>query len=330
MRRVNRSKTFFISTFLSGALLATANLQAAPVSVAAPQEARRRLVVAADGFRGTPYRYGGLSAGGLDCSGLVYLSFKEGLNLTVPRTVATLYAWAEPVARSGLQPGDLVFFNTTGPIAHVGVYAGDGRFIHAASEGTATGVIYSSLDEDYWRRAYAGAGRALPAEDLLGLRLSVSAAPSWGFGDRTEPLRGLALKAGVAADVSVLGFAFRPGLELGAQGDAALGVVRFPLTLSVSRGDLFRFFAGPTLSFGDAGIDAAAGERGYTADGGFFGELGLAWTPFSFRAADGKLALFGELAWQTYTRDAGLEADWTADLAANLRFSTGLRYQWEI
>jgi len=315
---------------LLSVFLTAASLWAAPVSIAAPKEARRRLVAAADGFRGTPYRYGGLSPSGLDCSGLVYLSFKEGLNLTVPRTVATLYAWAEPVARSGLQAGDLVFFNTTGAISHVGVYAGDGRFIHAASDGPVTGVIFSSLDEAYWRRAYAGAGRALPAENLLGLLLSVSAAPSWGLGDRTEPLRGLALKAGAAADVSVLGFAFRPGLELGAQGDAALGVIRFPLTLSVSRGDLFRFFVGPTLSFGDAGIDAAAGERGYTADGGFFGELGLTWTPFSFRAADGKLALFGELAWQTYTRDAGLEADWSADLAANLRLSTGLRYQWGI
>ncbi len=328
MRGRKQGKLFFALTILFGMFLAAASLPAAPLSVAAPQDARRRLLATAEGLRGTPYRYGGLSSGGLDCSGLVYLSFKEGLNQTVPRTVRALYAWAEPVARAGLQAGDLVFFNTTGPIAHVGLYAGDGRFIHAASDGAVTGVIYSSLEEDYWRRAYAGGGRALPAENLLGLRVRVSAAPSWGDGYRTEPVRGVALKAGAGVDLTVLGWTFQPGLEAGIQWDAALGVVRVPLTLSVGRGDLFRFFAGPTLSFGDAALDRAAGKRDYAAGGGVLGEVGLAWTPVSFRAADGRLALFGELAWQTYTRAAGLEADWSADLAANLRFSTGIAYAW--
>jgi probable lipoprotein NlpC len=58
--------------------------------------------------------------------------------VAVPRTVRTLKSWTEPLSLSDLQIGDLVFFDTTGPLAHVGIYLGEGRFIHAASDGAKT------------------------------------------------------------------------------------------------------------------------------------------------------------------------------------------------
>ncbi|MDR2258307.1 MAG: C40 family peptidase [Treponema sp.] len=131
----------------------------------AARETRFRVINAAGKYEGVPYRYGGIDPGGLDCSGLVYLSFRDALSVSVPRTTTGLYAWVEKIPPDeDVQPGDLVFFktNNTGAVSHVGIYTGDGRFIHAASEGPATGVMYSALNEAYWRRTYTGAGRVLP------------------------------------------------------------------------------------------------------------------------------------------------------------------------
>jgi len=132
---------------------------------AAYQEARSRLLAAAGKYEHTPYRYGGKDRKGLDCSGLVALSFLDALGISVPRSAENLYSWVEKVPIDNAQPGDLVFFRTTktNKISHVGIFTGDGRFIHSASEGPVTGVIYSRLDEKYWSRTYAGAGRAFPA-----------------------------------------------------------------------------------------------------------------------------------------------------------------------
>lgn len=132
---------------------------------AAYREARARLLAAAGKYERTPYRYGGMDRRGLDCSGFVFLSFSDALGISVPRNAESLYSWVEKIPIDKAQPGDLVFFRTTGSgkISHVGILTGKGRFIHSASSGPKTGVIYSRLDEKYWARTYAGAGRALPA-----------------------------------------------------------------------------------------------------------------------------------------------------------------------
>jgi probable lipoprotein NlpC len=126
------------------------------------QDARERFIKAAQTYRGVPYRYGGRSRSGLDCSGLVVLSFRDSLQLEVPRSAEDLYHWTERLEREQIRPGDLVFFAQQGRIFHVGIYIGEGWFFHSASSGPKTGVIYSRLDESFWSRNYAGAGRALP------------------------------------------------------------------------------------------------------------------------------------------------------------------------
>ena len=132
---------------------------------ASAAEARLLLLETANSYLGTPYRYAGLNRKGLDCSGLVYVSFKEGLGHETPRSAGAIYAWTEKITTAELRPGDLVFFITTGPgISHVGIYMGEGMFIHSASQGPRTGVMYSYLDESYWKRTYKGAGRALPLD----------------------------------------------------------------------------------------------------------------------------------------------------------------------
>jgi cell wall-associated NlpC family hydrolase len=106
---------------------------------------------------GTPYRYGGASPKGFDCSGLVYYSYRKA-GIKVPRTTREQYRRSEHIKLSSLRPGDLVFFRISrDKPAHVGIYAGSGQFIHAPSNGKQ--VSYASLVDPYWEARVVGAGR---------------------------------------------------------------------------------------------------------------------------------------------------------------------------
>ena len=165
---------FFNASIFTPAVFAVDPIQERPLQGVSADEARLMLITAAQSLLGTKYRYAGLDRNGLDCSGFVFLSFMEGLNYAVPRTSESMYAWAEKINTEELAPGDLVFFITSGQrISHVGIYTGDGGFIHSASRGPNTGVIYSRLDESYWRRTYKGAGRALPWDEQAFQAISV-------------------------------------------------------------------------------------------------------------------------------------------------------------
>lgn len=130
-----------------------------------------RIVRTAYGFLGSAYARGGTGAAGgpggpvFDCSGLVYRTFRDAAGLELPRSVSGLLAWGR-AADSPLHVGDLLFFDTLeggpkGTPDHVGIYAGAGSFVHAASEGRHRGVTVSSLDQDYYRSRFIGARRLL-------------------------------------------------------------------------------------------------------------------------------------------------------------------------
>lgn len=123
------------------------------------------LVSAAMGFLGVPYRRGGTSAEtGFDCSGLVKTVYQDSLGLVLPRVAAQQAASTKKVARNDLQPGDLVFFNTMRrAFSHVGIYIGDGKFVHAPRSGA--GVRIESLSGAYWKKRFNGARRVLALDD---------------------------------------------------------------------------------------------------------------------------------------------------------------------
>jgi cell wall-associated NlpC family hydrolase len=110
---------------------------------------------------GTPYRYGGNSPeGGFDCSGLVNYVYRDMLDLRLPRTSRDLFAMPHvPIATDRLAGGDLVFFGSGGAVSHVGIYVGEGRFVHAPSSGGT--VRLDRLDGHWWRDHYSGARRLL-------------------------------------------------------------------------------------------------------------------------------------------------------------------------
>jgi probable lipoprotein NlpC len=360
----------------------------------------------------------------LDCSGLVYLSFRDALALGVPRTAESLYAWAERIPPEEVQAGDLLFFKTTyaGTITHVGIYAGDGRFIHSASSGPQTGVMFSYMSEDYWRRNYMGARRALPVMEGLPLSdplnpgtpgggwalseakapggdralggegarsgdrvssessvqnsdralnessvqngdralnegkapgvpngnfggspisagsasslrfsLGLGASSSWGMvPEQASPIRGAALQFRFALDFDAGKLRIRPGIELRPEWDGSLGVFRLPLTFSLGINDVVRVFAGPALSLGEPVLLGPGWERRYTGGNSWLGVAGITAAPFSFKAGNGTLAPYGELVWQSFFPDQGFDGDLGKDLGAALKFSTGLRYTWDL
>jgi len=108
---------------------------------------------------GSAYRYGGNTPkSGFDCSGLVQYSYRQA-GLTVPRTSKEQYRQARPVSRRHLQAGDLIFFrNRYGSfVSHVGIYLGEGEFIHAPSSGKKVSI--KRLDTPYWKKHFYAAGR---------------------------------------------------------------------------------------------------------------------------------------------------------------------------
>ena len=135
-------------------------LQVVDVAPADPSRANDVLIRAL-GLVGTPYRYGGNTpAGGFDCSGLVGYVFLDAARIYLPRTTREIARFEARVPpRDRLAPGDLVLFSDRGTVFHVGIYVGEGRFVHAPSTGGT--VRLDHLHNPYWRRHYAGARRIL-------------------------------------------------------------------------------------------------------------------------------------------------------------------------
>jgi cell wall-associated NlpC family hydrolase len=111
---------------------------------------RDQLIATARGFLGTPYKYGGQTIEGIDCSGLIRAVYGQVLGLKLPRAVRGIYKATLAVSPGSVFPGDLVFFRINGgDIDHVGLILDQHQFLHAAES---SGVIVSSFDDDYYRR----------------------------------------------------------------------------------------------------------------------------------------------------------------------------------
>ena len=120
-----------------------------PAPIAAPSGSGDRAAAHAAKMVGKPYRYGGASPSGFDCSGLVQCSYRQA-GVAVPRSTENQLRASKPV-RGSMQAGDLLFFDQEGKKkSHVGIYLGDGRFVHAPSSGKR--VRTDTLDSRYWKR----------------------------------------------------------------------------------------------------------------------------------------------------------------------------------
>ncbi len=105
---------------------------------------------------GVPYRYGGTTAKGFDCSGLAQYAYAS-VGTRIPRTTAAQWRQLAPVSGSNLRIGDLLFFRIDGRVSHVGLYLGNGRFVHAPSSGRT--VTIDELHSDFYRSTFVRGGR---------------------------------------------------------------------------------------------------------------------------------------------------------------------------
>ena len=109
-----------------------------------------------DDWWGTKYKYGGTSKRGIDCSSFTGLLMGSVFGFVLPRTAKEQYSVCSKLRKDDMLEGDLVFFNTRGGVSHVGVYLGDGYFVHSSSS---AGVTINSLNERYFSRKFISGGR---------------------------------------------------------------------------------------------------------------------------------------------------------------------------
>jgi len=137
----------------------------APEARKADESIKDRLLRVAQRMLAVPYRFGGTTLWGLDCSGFVQKTFAF-LNLDLPRSAREQFREGAKVAKADLSPGDLVFFRTYANYpSHVGIYLGDNRFVHASSREKK--VTVESLDTPYYVKRYIGAKRLLFEENQI-------------------------------------------------------------------------------------------------------------------------------------------------------------------
>jgi len=351
----------FAAPLESGYALAPRPSASAEEKILAYVNARNKVIEAARRYEGTPYRYGGMTASGLDCSGFICLSFQDALGVSLPRSASGLFTWTVRTPIEKAQPGDFLFFrtdNNSRNITHVGLYLGGRRFIHSASAGSKTGVIYSSLDEQYWRNAFAGAGRAFPeapyefypegetsiasgdssadrqvrskpattSNNSGNMLVGIAIAPIWnGFIKGGDPIRGVSSQFYLYADTYSFGPRMVFGFELRPEYDGALGVFSLPITFSWGPNEKIRIFAGPVINFGEATLTTENGERHYSSGTSWLGMVGFTAAPFVLSTSGGEFSPYIEAAWQSYFSD-NKDFDFATDFSAGFRFSTGVRW----
>ncbi|MBS0591122.1 MAG: C40 family peptidase [Proteobacteria bacterium] len=158
--RIQRSATLVLALLLAACAGTPPRPEHVPSPVPHAAAAANDILFRAIGLVGTPYHWGGNTPqSGFDCSGLVVYVFRTIADVALPRTTQEMYAFElADVPRDRLLGGDLVFFDTTDhDISHVGIYVGQGRFVHAPNEGGT--VRLDRLDNVYWNAHYRGARR---------------------------------------------------------------------------------------------------------------------------------------------------------------------------
>ena len=134
------------------------------LSTPAEEVKNKKMFEFIDDWYGTPYRLGGTTKKGVDCSAFSQFLFASVYDLSIPRTAREQYNLTSRISRTQLNEGDLIFFNTRGGISHVGVYLQNNKFVHASTSG---GVMISNIFDEYWAKKFVGVGRLKDRESVV-------------------------------------------------------------------------------------------------------------------------------------------------------------------
>lgn len=338
--------------FISVSILIFALL---PISAQGKREA---LIKYSKQFLGASYQRGALGPNSFDCSGFIYVS-AQGVGMQLPRTSQAMYNFATAIPDSERDKGDLVFFKTTnsGNISHVGIYLGDNKFIHCASDGPETGVIISSLNSSYWKNHYVGSGRILPPEtpniavaadeaDFDNTKNNPPAPKTKKLAKKTDEnsyssdfeldfgtsLNWSVLTAKdfmlnfrgfeVQANIRIKSLELQPGIGAMLRYDTKMEIVQLPILFSLNFSDYLRAYAGPVISIGNPKIPGTDEKAKASI---FPGIIGLSLQTPSWQAGRFTMALMQDIHYTVFNDTDNSALNPKRSLASGLLFSTGLR-----
>lgn len=317
------------------------------------QVAREKFISEAKQLVGSPYVYGAVGPENFDCSGLIYYTARKSVGIQLPRTAKAMYNYCRIVPESKREIGDLLFFrpSSSSEINHVGIYIGNGQFISAISDGPNSGVIISSLNQDYWKPRYYATGQFLksgkaysqePTENALNNSSSKSE-KNENKPKNLEIAKNIVLDSSIFVDWSIFApnefmlrfrgidlqsnmkFAslpLQPGIGLAFRFNTSQNLFQIPLLFSASLNDYFRVYAGPVFSFGNAHL--VESDKNIKASV-FPGILGLQITTPAINIKSLKLQIVQDISYTVFNNTDNAALNLPESIAAGFVFYTGVK-----
>lgn len=366
MTRTERNHIFIWACLI--ALVLFTPRVCAQTAVANAQEAaktRQSFVEYGKKYIGCPYVSGATGPSAFDCSGYVYAVARESIGYQLPRMVKNIYKYCTIIDDSKREIGDLVFFKTTSSDepSHVGIYIGNNQFLNCASDGPNTGVILSSLKENYWKGKYYKTGRFLPASKVYDNAESLSSAASnhssskiqssvsndsSSLSDSSSSQSSFISKIavdgmfnidwnffspdyfkltfrGLSGTVHAMynGKNLRPGIGSIIRWDTGTGVIQLPVIFSLSMGEFTRIFAGPVITLGTPYLPGNDDEK---IESSFFpGILGVSFNSPSAKIGKINLSFVQDIHYTVFNKTDGSALSAIKSLGTGLVLSSGLR-----
>lgn len=339
------------------------------ISPAQAQVDREKFIAEAKKYVGSPYVYGAVGPDSFDCSGLIYFVARESIGKQMPRTAKALYSYCRIVPDKDKEIGDLLFFKTTssGNISHVGIYIGNGQFISAISDGPNTGVIISSLRQDYWKDKYVAAGQFIKSgkqkqeftdeeyvpeektekkDNSTVAKAGTVDVSKMTFGEKLY--NGLILDASVFCDWSMISptsfmISFRgidvhancrysfwklqPGLGFVLRFNTGLGMFQMPILISSTINDYIRVYAGPVINFAEGTLI----DTEKTIKGSTFpGILGCSVTTPAIKAGATKIQFAQDFSYTIFNNEDNSALSFVESVAAGFVLYTGVRVSFPV
>lgn len=350
-----KSVLFFLLLFFT---VCCFKLCADDMSPSQAQAARERFVAESKKYVGSPYVYGAVGPDSFDCSGLIYFVARESLGIQMPRTAKAIYNYCKIVPDKDKEVGDLLFFktNSSDSITHVGIYIGNSQFISAISDGPNTGVIISSLKQDYWKPKYVAVGQFIKSgkdsksenqkklegddssettkksssteeksagvsEFLNSLVADSTLCGGWSLFAPNEFMirfRGVELQSNLRYSKLPL----QPGVSVGFRYNCGIGIFQIPILLTATANDYFRFYAGPIISMGSARMIKTEEEIKPSI---FPGVLGISFSTPALKFGDTKVQLVQDFSYTVFNKTDNSALNFTDSFSAGLIFYTGVR-----
>lgn len=354
MTRTNRNKIIiwaWVFTFLL--FMPKLCAQTSSMSSEEALELRQKFVDYGKKYIGCPYVSGATGPVSFDCSGFVYAVARESIGYQIPRMVKNIYKFCQIVEEPERQIGDLVFFKTiqSDEVSHVGIYIGNGQFLNCASDGPNTGVILSSLNENYWKSKYYKTARFLPpadktdaAENQNDEKLSLIPQNTNRTNSNNSFLNKILLEGifsvdwnfytpdtfklnfrGLTATVFALydGKKIKPGIMSQIRWNYGTQIVQFPLAFCLSMSEYFKIYAGPVFAIGTPKQPGNSSIKYKTSI--FPGILGVSWNTPSYNIGKFGLSFAQDIHYTIYNDTDGSALSPLQSIATGLVFSSGIR-----